>query len=223
MLGAIGFLVLMIAIGTYAYTSSMNYQLVPIRERRLFVTAYSILALTALVWLGTFFASETVLSELVFMTDIMLVAATVCILGVILDISKPLVLAGITLVGASLLTLRAFAFPPKAFISDGLLNFNLSQTESLIIGLIFLVIWLPATVKVVYLAFTTPRLLPFRGLVSFVFIATVLMTSFFLSARRPAVIIISFVSIILFFATLSGINLLVVRAAQTPKKKVRHG
>ena len=223
MLGAVGFLVLTAVIGAYAYTSSINYQLVPLRERRLFVGAYSILALAALVWLGTFFASEAVISELVFMTDIMLVAATVCILGVILDIAKPLVLAVITLAGASLLTLRAFVVPPKAFIGDGLLNFNLTQIESLIIGLVFLAIWLPATVKVVYLAFNTPRLLPFRGLVSFVFIATVLMTSFFLSARRPAVIIISFVSIVLFFATLTCINIALVRTAQAPKKKVSRG
>lgn len=61
-------------------------------------------------------------------------------------------------------------------------------------------------------------------MVSFLFIATILMTSFFIAARRPFIIIVSFVSMLLFFAILTIINATLVRkAVQKKREGGRHG
>ena len=224
MLGMIGFLTLACVVSAYAYTCHVNYTLVPLRERRLFTAAYGLLGLTAVVWATTFLVVEGAVPALVFTSDIMLVVATACILGVVLDIAKPTVYMPLILVGSGLLTARAFAFPPTAYVADGLLFFNLSQLQALVIGLIFLIAWLPATIKVAYLALRSPRLLPFRNLVSFLFTSVVLMTGFFLAARRPIMIVVTFVSIILLFAILTGVNIALDRIDKAHgKQKVQHG
>lgn len=224
MLGLIGFLALAFVIGVYVYMCYINYTFVPIREKRLFVSAYGLLGLAALVWAATFFVAKEIVSPLVFASDIILVAATGCMLGIIFDIARPRILAPLVLAGTSILTVRAFVVPPSAYVADGLLFFNLSQAEALVFGLVFLIVWLPATIKVVHLALQSPRLLPFRNVVSFLFISVVLMTGFFLTARRPVMIIISFVSIILLFALLVGVNILLKRIDKVHgKQKVQHG
>jgi hypothetical protein len=92
--------------------------------------------------------------------------------------------------------------------------------ESTVIGLLFLGIWLPATIWVVSRAFDTPKYSALRNPITFVFISAVLMTSFFLSARRPSLIIISFVSIVLMFTVLGFMNLALGReVVRTPRKK----
>ncbi len=223
MLGIIGFFVLAVTLGLYAYTSYTNYTLVPMRDKSLLVTAYTLLALTSLVWLATLFASEAMVRELVFLSDVLLIAATACMLGILADLSKPLVLSAVAFAAAGLLTLRAYALPTQAFVGDGLLNFNLSQTEAVVIGLVFLAVWLPASVKVVQLALSTPKLEQLRGPVSFMFMATILMTSFFLTARRPLTIIASFVSITMLFMLLVTLNVYIGSLVRSHKKqKVDH-
>ena len=224
MLGLIGLLTLALIVSVYAYTSYANYTLVPLRERRLFVSAYGLLGVNALVWAATFVVPEAAVSPLVFASDVVLIAATGCMLGVIFDIARPRIFALLVLAGTSILTVRAFVVPPSAYIADGLLIFNLSRVEALVFGLVFVIAWLPATVKVVHLALRSPRLLPFSGIVSFLFMSVVLMTGFFLTARRPIMIVISFVSIVLLFAFLAGFNSMLKRINKTGKmRKVQHG
>lgn len=224
MLGLIGFLTLALIVGVYAYTSYANYTLVPLREKRLFVSAYGLLGMAALVWAATFVVPEAAVSPLVFASDVVLIAATGCMLGVIFDIARPRIFAPLVLAGAGILTVRAFVVPPSAYIADGLLIFNLSRVEALVFGLVFLIAWLPATIKVVHLALRSPRLLPFSGIVSFLFISVVLMTGFFLTAIRPIMIIISFASIVVLFALLIGFNSMLKRIDKMGKtRKVQHG
>ena len=224
MLGLIGFLTLAVVIGIYISTCYTNYTLVPLREKRLFVSAYGLLGLSALVWATTFIVGEQAVPGLVFASDVLLVVATGCMLGIVFDVARPRIFAPLVLAGAGLLTIRAFVIPSASYVADGLLLFNLSQTESLVIGLVFLIAWLPATIKVVYIALGSSRLAPFRNLVSFLFMSVILMTGFFLTARRPIMIVISFGSIILLFATLAGVNVALKRIEKAQKKqKVQHG
>lgn len=224
MLGMIGFLALALVVSIYVYTCYANYTLVPLREKRLFVSAYGLLGLAALVWATTFLVAEEAVSPLVFASDAILVAATGCMLGIIFNIARPRILLPLVLAGAGILTVRAFVVPPTAYVADDLLIFNLSQTEALMFGLVFLIAWLPATIKIVHLALRSPRLLPFRGVVSFLFISVVLMTGFFLTARRPIMIIISFASIILLFAILVGTNVVLKRIDKVHgKQRVQRG
>lgn len=224
MLGLIGFLTLAIVIGIYVYTSYINYSLVPIRERQLFVSAYGLLSLSALLWAATFFVAEQTVSQLVFASDVLLVLATGCMLAIVFNVARPQIFALLALAGAGLLTVRAFVVAPSAYIADDLLIFNLSQAESLVIGLLFLAAWLPATIKIVHLALRSPKLAPYRNLASFLFMSVVLMTGLFLTAKRPVMIIISFVSITLLFATLVGVNIVLQRIDKPRKKqRVRHG
>lgn len=223
MLGLIGFISLAMVIGAYVYTSYTNYELVPLREKRLFAGAYGLLGLSAIIWASTFLLPENAVSPLVFASDAMLVTATGCMLGIIFDIARPRIFAPFVLAGAGILTLRAFVVPPSAYVADGLLIFNLSQAEALVFGLVFLAAWLPATIKIVHLALHSSRLLPLRNVMSFVFISVVLMTGFFLTARRPIMIIVSFVSIIMLFALLTGFNVMLKRLHGSEAKQVRHG
>lgn len=220
MLGVIGFLALALVIGIYVYTCYANYNLVPLREKRLFVSAYILLGLASLVWAATFFVNAEVVAPLVFASDVMLIVGTGCMLGVVFDIARPRVFAPLVVTGASILTIRAFVMPPSAYVADGLLFFNLSQVEALAFGLVFLSAWLPATIKIIHLALQSPRLLPFRNVVSYLFISVILMTGFFLTARRPIMIVISFASIIILFALLAGVNVALKRI-EKPRK--RHG
>jgi hypothetical protein len=224
MLGLIGFLALAFVIGIYVNTCYTNYVLVPLREKRLFVSGYGFLGLASVIWAATFFVGEQTVSQLVFTSDVLLVAATGCMLGIFFDIARPRILAPLVLAGAGILTVRAFVVPPSAYVADDLLIFNLSQVEALVFGLVFLIAWLPATIKVVHLALRSPRLLPFSNVVSFIFISVVLMTGFFLTARRPIMIISSFASIILLFTLLAGMNVALKRIDKAHgKQKVQHG
>lgn len=224
MLGIIGFLTLAFVIGIYVNTCYANYNFVPLREKRLFVNAYGLLGLSALTWATTFFVADAAVSQLVFASDVLLVIATGCMLGIVFNAARPRVFAPLVLIGAGLITVRAFVVPSTAYVADGLLIFDLSQAEALVIGLVFLIVWLPATIKVVHLALRSPSLVQFRNLVSFLFMSVVLMTGFFLTARRPVMIVISFASIILLFATLAGVNVALKRIEKTHKKqKVQHG
>lgn len=224
MLGIIGFLTLAAVIGVYVYTSHIQYTLVPFREKRLFVTAYGLLAIAALIWATTFVVEPQSVSALVYTADIILVMATGAMLGVLIDIGRPQIFALLTLAAAGLLAVRAFVLPSTAYVADGLLFFDLAPEESLVIGLLFLAIWLPATIKIVYLALRSQRLIPLRNVVSFIFVSTVLMTGFFLAARRPEMIVVTFTSIVILFAILVAVNMLLKRIeSNSGGHRVKHG
>lgn len=223
MLGMVGFLSLVLAVGAYALTSLSGYRLVPLRTRRLFVSGYSLLALSALVWALTFVVPESAIAGLVFMTDIMLVVASVAMLAIVVDVTRPVIMLPVTVIAAGLLTFRAFVMPSDALIDGGILYLNLGQWIAGFIGLVFLALWLPATIRVVNVAFATPALQALRNVILYLFMATILMASFFLAARRPAIVIITFVSVIGFFLVLTGLNILLIRTSHTQKVRDRHG
>lgn len=223
MLGFIGFSVLAVVVATYAYTSSHHYMTtVPMRFLQPFVMGFTLLAAAAAVWAATFFVSTDLVQVLVFVSNGLLLAATGCMLGVLFDITRPWLFLILTLLGSGVLAVRAFLLPSAAYIADGLLFFNLSQTVSTVIGLIFLVVWLPAIIKIISMVTRGPELSMYRAPVLFMFMATVLMTSFFLSAQRPIMIIVTFVSIVLLFTMLLLVNLLFVRIERPVKKNGGH-
>jgi len=220
MLAAIGFLVLAVILGIYAWTSALSYTIVPARERLLFASAYGMLSITTVVWAAAALSVDDATTGLVFMSDIMLTVATGCMLAVLFaQLLKPLYFGLMTLTGAGVLALRAFVVPPSAYTDGGLLHFNLAQTEALLIGGVFLIVWLPATLKVINLALQTKYGLAFRGPVSYIAISVVLMTSYFLAARRPIMIILSFIGIAILFAILAGINILIARKLVPARKR----
>lgn len=220
MLGFFILLVLAASIAIYASTSYAKYTLVPNREKRLYVSAYGLLGISAFIWATTFFVPENTVPQLVFASDILILAGTVCMIGIFLNLTRPQFILPITLVVASIITLRAYTSPSTAYIKENLLIFNLTYEVSLIIGLVFLLIWLPATIKIIHLALSSSALAPYRSLVSFLFMSVVLMTSYSLMAVRPLMVIASFVSMIIFFMILTSLNLTISRLdkAQTNKK-----
>lgn len=219
MLGLIGFIILSFFVFLFAYTSYFNYTLVPIREKRLFVSAFVLLGFASLLWAGTFLVNNQTVPSIVFASDILLIVASGCMLGIIFDLAKIRVFIPIVLAGTALLFLRAFIVTSPAYVADGLLFFNLSLNEAFVIGLIFITVWLPAVIKFVYLFLNTPALYLYRNIISFMFISVIMMTSLFLAARRPIMIILTMSSIIFMFALLVVFNLILKKINKTNKKK----
>lgn len=219
MLGFIGFSVLAVVVATYAYTSNRHYvKTVPMRFLKPFVMGFTLLAASAAMWAATFLVNIDLVQVLIFISNGLLLAATGCMLGVLFDVTRPWLFLTLTLLVSGVLATRAFLLPSSAYIADGLLFFNLTQTVSTIIGLIFLVIWLPAIIKIITLVTHGPGLSTYRAPVLFLFMATVLMTSFFLSAQRPIMIIVTFASIVLLFTMLLLVNVLFARIEPPVKK-----
>lgn len=219
MLGIIGFLALGILAILYAYTFSINFKLVPVREKRLFASAFGLLGMCAFIWMGTFFVNESFVNELVYLTDVLLVIATGCMLAIFVDISRPIIFTLVTTLGATLLALRAYAVPSEAYISNGILNFNLPREVAFGFGLLFLIIWLPANIKIVEMALRNSTLRIYKNSVHVLFISNVLMACLFLSAQREIMIIITFVSITVLFLLLSISNILIGKIDSKSLKK----
>ncbi len=222
-LGFIGFVILAIVIGLYAYSSSRQYSNVPVHILKPFVSSFSLLAAASLCWAATFFVNNQAIQTLVLVADGLLLVATGCMISVMTNGLKPLILTSISMAGSALLVVRSTLIESTAYVSDGILFFDLSRTLAVGIGLGFLLVWLPAITKVVSIQTTQPKLSSLRMPMLFLFTSTILMTSFFLSAQRPVMIVATFMSVIVLFALLLLVNSLFAKLNTTHKRKVKHG
>lgn len=223
MLGFIGFIVLAVIVGLYAQTSSRLYVAVPAVERQSFVAAFGLLATTSLVWSLSFFVVPSAINLLMTIADFLLLVATGLMVNVSIDLlRRTWLMIGIVLVGATLLALRTLVFPSTAFVEGGLLHFDLPTQAALGIGLIFMVAWLPACLRIIQHVTHPAVLTRFRFSFAYLFASVILMTSFFLTAQRPLMIILSFIFINVLFFVLLLMNQLIRRLQMTKKKGAIH-
>lgn len=223
MLGFIGFIFLAVIVGLYVQTSSRLYVTVPVEKRQSFVAAFGLLATTSLVWSLSFFVVPSAINLLMTIADFLLLVATGFMMNVSIDLlRRTWLIIGIVLVGATLLALRSLVFPSTAFVEGGILNFDLSTQTALGIGLIFLAVWLPACLRVIRYVTHAAALARFRFSFAYLFASVILMTSFFLTAQRPLMIILSFISINVLFFVLLLMNQFIRHLQVTKGKGVTH-
>jgi hypothetical protein len=225
MLGVIGFVTLAIIIAIFCtvvwYTYRADQQ--ALDRTRSFVLGFSLLAVSCVVWAGAVLAT-THTPAFVFLTDALLLLATGFMLRSFVDLNRmPWLTLILSTAGAMILTVRAFIVPSAAYIEEGLLHFSLTQQQALIIGLPFLLVWLPAGAAYFTKALEGAQYASLRQITIFAYCATVLVTCYFLASTRPIVIIATFVSIgVLFVAMTISVQTHSVLQRQ-PKERTRHG
>lgn len=214
MLGFVGFIIFSVTVVLYVLYSNKIYK-IDSATKGSFLAAFSLLALAGLLWATTFLVSADYVPRVVFISDVVLLAASGFMLNIFFPLMKSTwrVVLAISIM-AAVIYLRAFEYQSTAFVEGGLLHLNLTTAQSLLIGLPFLVIWLPASVKVAEKITSNPKLRSLRLPISFSFMLAVLLNGVFLSAKQTTIIITSFASIILVFIYLMGINRILGRVAQ---------
>ena len=223
MIGTIGFLIGSAAIGCFAATARRAYRFADPRKLRLFCMAFGLFAVAMLVWAFAAAAGDdtTVVTRLLFCSDVLLLAGTIAMSGTLVPRSSVLVNICAVTIGAFVLTLRAFAYPPAGYVQHGVLYFNLTGNVRLVFLLAFVAVWLPAMVYMSFSVTNDPLLAGIKMALTASFTALIGSAVLFLAARRAGVIMTLFVTIIVLFLVMSAINLLIAAAhrAARPKRK----
>jgi len=211
--GILGFIVGAVVIGFFAATSIRAYTAVDKAKLQLFSLSFGLLATAMLLWALTigYQQSTSTITSLLLASDILLITGTVLMALILVGTSSILSIIGLATVGALLASLRALHYPPTGYVKDGLLYFNLTNDVKTVIMLAFGLVWLPA---VIVIARQAARDGVFKGLERALiscFIALVLLSALFMTARRSAVIISLFIVIAVIFAGMGAINLMIIQ------------
>jgi hypothetical protein len=224
MTGTLGFIIGALTIGSFAVTARHAYKTVDPTKLRLFVTAFLLFALAMVIWsLATTRPDYYDIQPILFASDVLLVIGTACMAFILLDGIRIVTAVLVSLIGALLLATRMGAYPPIGYVHDGLLYFNLVGGVRTVTVLAFGLIWLPAMLSV---AGSLSRDRIFSGLgraLSSCFMALVLATAFFLSARRPSMIIIQFAFIAFLFLAMTVVNVLLINLHKELAKESAQG
>lgn len=224
MIGTIGFVSAGLVIASFAWTSNHAYRSIPGAYRTPFVTAYGLLATTMFVWAAATLATTdaTLLRALMLSTDCLLILGTGFCLTILFEDMRrwwELSLFGVT--GSLLIGMRAFFYPPQAFVANGLLHFNLTLSQLYIILGAMLFIWLPASYMIAVLATREARLAPLRKPLSFFFGSLVLFSAAFITAHKNVMIIGLFAGVVALFALGTYVNIVIMRPVKRSKKHAR--
>jgi hypothetical protein len=212
MTGVVGFIVGFLCIASFAVTSSRTYVTVPARKLQLFTSAFGLLAAAMLVWAFTIIVNKPQSTkELILASDSLLILGTGCMIQLLFNHSEVWLSALLGIAGSLLIGLRAFAYPPTAFVHAGLLYFNLSSTiRDLLVGS-FLLFWLPAVITVSSYMSKDKSLPGFQGILSVLFMSLIAVSALFLSARRSYAIISLFALIAALFLVMTVVNVVILK------------
>lgn len=212
-LATIGFTVTGIFFGIYAYT----FYLLVIKKLRSslesFSYAYFSLSLAFLIWGGaTFMGDQNILNISVIIGNALLLLGTIFLLNLWFENNKSL--RGITIIGCVILSLvflwwRISYFYPQPTLLNGILLFNTQLPVAILLGLIFLLIWLPTSIKVGKIISRTLRIDSLSFIYSSIYVMATIAALIFIAARTIPMIVISFVGISLCFVMLLTSNIFI--------------
>ena len=221
MLAAMGFTATGICFGIFGYTF---YELV-VRKAKLglqkYSYAYYCLGLAMLVWgIAVAIGGNTILKQSVIVGDGLLLLGTIFMLELWLG-EKYENWSWLAVVASmALLILRATELPPNPYMKGGILIFNTQTPAAIILGIIFVGIWLPVNLKVA--KFITHKIK--QDIVSntyaAIYVTATLAALIFIAARRTITVILSFAAIGISFALLIWSNILIAKL--TEKKHGKH-
>src|SRR4051812_24281613 len=122
MTGAVGFIVGFLCIAGFAITASKAYVTVPPRKLRLFTLSFSFLAAAMLVWGFAIILNNLQSTKaLVLASDYLLLLGMGCMIRLLFNRDDMWLTIALGVIGGMIIGLRAFAYPPEAFVQDGLL------------------------------------------------------------------------------------------------------
>lgn len=223
MLGVIGFLVVSFLLVAYAITFEKSARARQISSLDAYLAAFYIMAISCAVW-ATAVLYDIFVPQLVFMSDVLLLAATVCMLSILVPVMRsPALVILVSFVATGLITLRAWAYPPTAFVSENLLHFNLPRGPMIVIGAFFLAIWLPAGVKMINALGLPEKARRVRYALVSAYVTTMLMVAYFLSAVRPVMIVLTFASVAVLLLIMTIENIMLSKMTKHSDRGARHG
>ncbi len=225
MIGVLGFLLAAVVIAAFVWSSQRTYTMVDPFRLKAFNIAFALLALAMAVWgLVVALDDATMTRNLMLMSDVLLLVSTACMVIVVVRKFSTLFLTSLAGVVSGLVAYRAYSMPSTAYVSDGLLYFNLQGSSRLFIVGLFAFVWLPAAM-IIAGQIANIRILANRRLVlQAYFILLVALLAMFSKARRSEAIIALFGAIVLVFVILLVFNLSLTKAqaAQTAKRSKGH-
>jgi hypothetical protein len=222
MLGVVAFVISALLIAGYVRSANRLFGSLPVKRLGSFLSAFALLAATCAVWAGAILAGDNTPS-FVFIGDILLLLATAYMLDVAVGFSRsPWAVALLATLAACLLLVRGVMMPSTAYVENGLLHFDLSQAAALTVAIPVLAIWLVGGAKLFYDAFWQKRMEQLRAIHIVFYSMSILTICYFLTAVRPLIIILSFLTVMIIFAGLCITNEVTIRSLQKLAKGERH-
>ncbi|HWB39446.1 MAG TPA: hypothetical protein VG604_04405 [Candidatus Saccharimonadales bacterium] len=226
MLAAIGFIITGGLVTAFAET----FERIVARPHKLnlwqFSAAYYALGLALMVWgIASLTNTSQILQFSVYVGDALLLAGSVLLLSLVTPskyYQKVLLIE--VFVALVLLATRATYYQPEPAMKDGILLFNTQWPVAAVLGAAFTLIWLPVNVRVAQIVTAATKLKGVGQLYVSLYVGAVLAALFFLSSKRFAAVVLSFMTIGVVFALLVASNFVTAAASAPAKKKAaRHG
>ncbi len=227
MLGAIGFLCAALAVGAFAYTADRSYgAFLRERERWLFSFAFALLAACMVAWATASMAASQnngALSAFMFVSDILLVAATIAMACVALPraTEHPLMVALLVALGAMAVVARIALVPVTASGNDeGMLVFGLEGVMRNVVAGGFLFVWLPTVFMVAKSMRQNVAIAPIANPFVVLFSVLVILSLGLVVAFRPLLIAGLFIAITALFLVGAYVNITLLKiTAHSGRKK----
>jgi hypothetical protein len=212
MLATFGFITTGICFAVFAYTfDTLVIEKTKLRLRS-FSRAYYCLAVALLSWGVAASTNENeVLKRSVIIGNALILLGTLSMLNLWLGYKSRQWLWPAFLVAVALLYIRISHYSPAPYIKDGILIFNTQTPVDVAIGLLFVLVWLPVSLKVAQQVTDAVNQHSITRIYSAVYIVSAVSALIFLSARRAITIVISFTAIGVCFAMLIQSNMLVAK------------
>ncbi|MFI5270845.1 MAG: hypothetical protein ACHQT9_02270 [Candidatus Saccharimonadales bacterium] len=209
MLATVGFIVTGICFFVFAFT----FHQIIVDKVHLkvdsFVYAYYALGLAFITWgIAAAINKQVSLNHSIIIGDALLIIGTLFMFNVLLTKKYRFFIYPAIVLGAYLLYLRAAIYTPIPYMKGGLLIFNSQFSVALILGILFIGIWLPGSVKVTFAITKKIHQDSIRNMYAYMYCTATFATLIFIAARRVLTVVISFIAMGVCFAMLIGSNLL---------------
>ena len=183
-----------------------------------FAFAFYAIGIAFLIWAiaaGTM--RNDILSESVILGEGLIASATIVLLSLLVQKNANLIISLAGIGAAALLILRYLCFFPTPVLTGGIVVFNVPAKVLLVLGAAIVAVWLPASIKVGKQITGAVGQSSMGQLYGFMYSTAALAAIFFISARRPFTVILSFATLTIMFALLIASNLII------PHVKGPHG
>jgi hypothetical protein len=222
MLASVGFLIAAVCFGAFAY----SFERFVVQRAKLklqpFAVAYYALAAAFALWAGAAATgSEAMLAAAVLVGEALILVGTLSLAYLLLPASRRVVGVGaLAAMGAAALLVRAVYFYPQPYMSQGIVIFNIATPVAVVLGLMVIGVWLPASARVARQVAKTLGDPSLERIYSGIYVAAAVSALVFTAVKRPVTAALSFAALTICFALLIGSNVL-VKMVKEPHGKSR--
>jgi len=218
MLAIFGFVFSGLCFLTFAYTLRSVVMKKTGLDLDLFSFAFYALGLAFLIWgVAASVGQGDFLNLSVIIGEGLILAASIALLLQSVTANRQTWLVTSSVAAAALLYARVTYFYPNPVISDGIVIFNMPRVIFAVLGLIIILVWLPACIRVAKQITTAVGQPGMARTYSAIYATAAVSAVIFISTRRPVTAIMSFSALTICFALLIASNLII------PHVKGRNG